>query len=1269
MAANLAIHPTAETLQGFGLGKLDDAKAQVVLRHLDSCPDCRKVVSSISGDSFLDRLKGAHAQSNQAASNKSLPTSSKSVPGATTLPPVSNLPAELANHQQYQVMRELGKGGMGVVYLAKNVLMDRLEVLKVVNKALLDKPGAAERFLREIRAAAKLSHDHVVKAYSALALGESLVFAMEYVEGEDLAQVIERQGPLAVANASFYVYQAARGLHHAHEHGMVHRDIKPHNLILSRQGKMHQVKILDFGLAKATRAGNEDSGLTGAGRMLGTPDYIAPEQTLDAASADIRADIYSLGCTLYFLLTGSPPFKGKSLFEILQAHISMDAVSLDQVRAEVPAELAAVVAKMMAKDPAQRYQEPIEVARALAPFVKAAAKAAPTAEATKSMPPASSGIKSAGKSVSPEKAAPVRWETIVEGSATTSAGRKRAAALATRRVGAKRWPVVVGVGVALLLLGLVGLVAIVLHLRTADGSILEIEVNEPNADVFVDGEKVTVTWDNGGKKAEIRVQPGRKVEVKKDGFTVTGGEVQIKDGQRHVLTAKLSQITPPVALGNQKSPTEKGGQKENTLTEKGEKKTPSGKGEDKTLPDKEGQQPWKNDEDPLIAGMKFVRVPKGTFWMSKNDMHAQAQVKIEQDFELAAYTVTQAQWEAVMGHNPSSFSRQGKSQDRVQNVSDADLKQLPVESVSWEDVQDFIVKLNEQRKGRGWTYRLPSEAEWEYACRGAATSKEECSFDFYFGQPTNDVSSKDANFIGKGTAGNADKGPWLGRPTKVGSYAPNKLGLYDMHGNVWQWCADFLDAGSNRALRGGGWVSYGRTCRATNRYARAPTFKVSDLGFRLARVPSWTQWKAVAKKDTPGKPDEAGKSVESKLYLRDLKEFDCVVHDRPERFPDGINGIAVKGERFKKGLWMHPSPNSDASVKYRLDGLDAFVFEAKVAINDTAPGGSKTPVKFQVFGDGKALWTSKPLQATRQTEDCTVNVEGIHVLELRVVCPGPISSAHAVWLDPYLLSKKPTTATKRDLPKTVTVDAESPLVAAMKFVRVPKGTFWMGGGGGKPGNNQVAIKDDFELAAYPVTQEQWEAVMGNNLSFFSRQGGGKVKVQEISDADLKRFPVEMVSWDDAQEFIKKLNEQQKGTGWTYRLPSEPEWEYACRGAATSKEDCSFDFYFDQPTNDLSSTQANFNGNNPAGKAGKGPWLNRPTKVGSYAPNKLGLYDMHGNTLQWCADFFDAGRRVFRGGGWNHHAAWCRAAQRFRLAPDYRGNDLGFRLARVPSGTQ
>ena len=246
-------------------------------------------------------------------------------------------------------------------------------------------------------------------------------------------------------------------------------------------------------------------------------------------------------------------------------------------------------------------------------------------------------------------------------------------------------------------------------------------------------------------------------------------------------------------------------------------------------------------------------------------------------------------------------------------------------------------------------------------------------------------------------------------------------------------------------------------------------------------------------------------------------------------------------------------------------------------------------------------------------------------------------------------------------------DKEDALIAAMKFVKLPKGTFWMGWDSDFKQSKQVEIKEDFELAAYTVTQEQWQKVMGNNPSYFSRKGEGKEKVKHISDADLQRFPVEQVSWNDAQEFLKKLNEREKGKGWLYRLPTEAEWEYACRNASTSKEECSFDFYFDKPTNDLSSKQANFHGSYPAGKAEKGPNLGRPAKVGSYASNKLGLFDMQGNVWQLCADLFEGTARVFRGGNWSTIGQLCVAGGRYMNQPTYRIAILGFREARVPGG--
>jgi WD40 repeat protein/serine/threonine protein kinase len=290
----------------------------------------------------------------------------------------------LASHADYEIRRELGRGGMGVVYLAHNRLVDRDEVLKVMGRHIIERPGVMERFLREIRAVGQLRHPNIVAAYTAFRSGESLVFAMEYVEGLDLARMVRARGPMPVGNACSYIHQASLGLQHAHEQGMVHRDIKPGNLMLSRSGDRALIKVLDFGLAKAGRENRvvdlsldraeqaqlHSADLTLAGQMLGTPAFIAPEQIDDAKCADIRADIYSLGCTLYYLLSGGPPFQAETLYDVLQAHHSKDARSLNFVRPEVPAELAALVAKMMAKEPARRFQTPGEVARALHPFFK-----------------------------------------------------------------------------------------------------------------------------------------------------------------------------------------------------------------------------------------------------------------------------------------------------------------------------------------------------------------------------------------------------------------------------------------------------------------------------------------------------------------------------------------------------------------------------------------------------------------------------------------------------------------------------------------------------------------------------------------------------------------------------------------------------------------------------------------------------------------------------------------------------------------------------------
>jgi hypothetical protein len=373
MLAPGARHPTDQTLRARGLGRLDERSAAAVDSHLRSCGECRRRIADLtdtdaSGQGHRDRVRPDSPP--PVGSSFAGPSSLEGGPASPVPPAAETLPPGLAENPDYEVLGELGRGGMGVVYLARNRLMGRKEVLKVISGNLMDRSIVRERFLREIRNAAQLHHPNIVTAYSAVRAGDRIVLAMEHVEGDDLAKLVKRQGPLPVAHAANFAYQAALGLQHAHERGMVHRDIKPSNLMLARQGKRATVKILDFGLAKATQEAPVEGGLTREGQMLGTPDYVAPEQSLDAQKADIRADIYSLGCTLYYLLTGGPPFEANSLYEILQAHHSRDAQPLNLARPEVPAELAALVAKMMAKDPAHRFQTPGEVARALKPFFK-----------------------------------------------------------------------------------------------------------------------------------------------------------------------------------------------------------------------------------------------------------------------------------------------------------------------------------------------------------------------------------------------------------------------------------------------------------------------------------------------------------------------------------------------------------------------------------------------------------------------------------------------------------------------------------------------------------------------------------------------------------------------------------------------------------------------------------------------------------------------------------------------------------------------------------
>ncbi|MBY0459880.1 MAG: serine/threonine protein kinase, partial [Gemmataceae bacterium] len=266
----------------------------------------------------------------------------------------------------YLILDQLGVGGMGQVYLAEHTHMRRLVALKVFPVHALDDVVARERFFREARAAGTLDHPNIVRVFDLCQEGKILYLVMEYVEGISLQALVAQGGPLEVEAACHYARQVAYGLRHAHEMGFVHRDVKPANLLIDRAGV---VKILDLGLVRseADAAAMLTKQLDNK-NILGTADYVAPEQAVDSSRVDVRADIYSLGATLYFLLAGRPLFpEGRTAQKLVWQQIK-EPVPIDRLRTGLPAGLPGVVHRMLQKRPADRFQTAAEVFDALGAF-------------------------------------------------------------------------------------------------------------------------------------------------------------------------------------------------------------------------------------------------------------------------------------------------------------------------------------------------------------------------------------------------------------------------------------------------------------------------------------------------------------------------------------------------------------------------------------------------------------------------------------------------------------------------------------------------------------------------------------------------------------------------------------------------------------------------------------------------------------------------------------------------------------------------------------
>jgi formylglycine-generating enzyme required for sulfatase activity len=742
----------------------------------------------------------------------------------TAAVPTDLTPGECREYPEvpgYEILGILGHGGMGVVYRARQIGANRLVALKMIRAVEHASPTERLRFQIETEAVARLQHPHIVQLYEVGEVRGQPFFSLEFCDGGTLTERLKKQRPTPRESAQL-IETLARAMHYAHLRGVVHRDLKPGNVLLA--GSERVAKITDFGLAKRIDAEARDVSQSGA--IMGTASYMAPEQ----AAGKVRdtgpaADVYALGALLYECLTGRPPFEGAQ--HVVLVKVLSDEPEPLSRRAQVPADLETICLKCLSKEPARRYASAEDLADDLRRF-------------------------QAGE---PIRARPVG---AVERAVKWARRRPALAAL-----------------LGVVLLALVSLAVLSGNLVAArnDAEEKRKAAEEKEAEARQEADKA--------RKARDFLVSIFRIKDIQAGNTTTARQILNRAEQsipiefadqpelRDELLAAIEDVnrgldrTIPAAMileargiirlhsprGDSARPVPQ------TLLYPGDRLTLAADafvqlvflsdlhkerlrpGREATIGRKSCSPADAVRERADDVLMTFKRLPKGTFYMGGGGGKAGKKAEIKEHFEIAVHAVTQGQWQAIMGSNPSHFSRKGNGRNSVLDISDEELKLFPVESVSWDDAQEFIKKLNAKEKERGgkYLYRLPSEAEWEYACRGGATSLEECSYHFYLDKPSNDLSSQQANFDGNFPFGKAPKGPYLQRPTRVGAYPPNKLGLCDMHGNVFQWTSS--QEGSVRVQRGGCWFQNGTPCQAAFRFRFAPTIRNFDLGFRLVRVP------------------------------------------------------------------------------------------------------------------------------------------------------------------------------------------------------------------------------------------------------------------------------------------------------------------------------------------------------------------------------------------------------------------------------------------------
>ncbi len=1400
--------PTLKVLRDLIDGRLVDPELSVYSSHLEDCIECQSRIQSLySSDSLIKTLRNdaAIAETITERISHDLIDALKRIPAMDTeiqrsanglrrdnglslddlglsflTPPVE--PDEIGRLGVYRVLRILGRGGMGTVFLAQDPKLGRQVALKVMLPKIANIPAARDRFLREAKAAASLKNDHIVTVYQVDEFNGIPFLAMELLKGESLEESLQSGQRFSVLETIHIARDIARGLADAHEKGLVHRDIKPANLWLetiklSRSSDRAQpgsgvaalsdavrVKILDFGLA---RLEVEDINITEFGTIVGTPAFMAPEQARADRAIDSRADLFSLGCVLYVLCTGEIPFKAETTVGVLMALALNTPASPRQRNEDVSEDLSNLIMQLLEKDPARRPQSARDVVDRLRQIERSLMAETPSHPGTLL---GASGETLLGVS-KPVSASP---EPVTQ---PQGLSKSRALRIAT--------------GICFVVLMLF---AQVYFWKTADGRIVRVECNDPSIMLaFGNGElRVTGAYDQpvtvAPGKIDLKItkpQPdGTNFEFETDKLIVRKGDkialkIEVLEGEIRVVQDG-NRVVDSKLLPSAKFPQGSSSLPLESITDIDRRAAMwvlsvggnitidslAPEGTDDTIGnfrqiDTIAQLPAKRF---VVTSVSFqnIRPFDGAGFVHLRDLKFLQTLRVEGDYEL----VTDSAFENLRGC--TRLSDIAVSGCRVSDGIIDSIKDLPsLQSVGVSGKPGLTDAALESLKNVRALTKL-----YIGGARLTDSGLRHLS-DFQhlenFGIAGCDQIT-DAGLLHLGDVKTLRVVDLAA--TKVGDATMERLGTLPGLSELSISYTQVTDRGLEslqtcKELRFI-WAMYTSvTLDAVERFHTAVPACRIEFGTEDARMAY----------DINGMTD-------SKSLLTGAEQF-TILTDAMRRANPGFDGTMTPtfergmlvGLDFKtdhvtdisplhelkhlRSLRMAGNYSSTLSDLSALEGLPLSILDISNCpqvtdltplkgmairelrvdgchIADFAPlagmplnilmawtwsGSDLSPLEgmpltqLNIGGNGKFMdltpLAGAPLEflccnssgvsdltplkglplKTLMCENTGVSDLGpLRNTPLREFIAGrcPISDFSVLrelsltWVKFDIVADRDLEMLRgiktlvrindqraSDFLKEFSEDRGSRPVSpaftnniGMEFVQIPKGKAWLARKVGEEvttNAHETVFSDDFFLGMYEVTQEEWSKVMGSNPSWFTRKAEGENDIKSLPDDILRRLPVERVSWTDCQLFLAKLNEQDATPGWVYRLPTEAEWQYACRGGSmTDASQGEYAFCIKALTNELTFEDANVQ--HPEG------WF-RPCRVGTFAPNPLGLYDMHGNVWEWCQDaapWRETPSRFIHGGGWNEPASVSGASQIKQPTEPWTYYDLGLRVARVPA---